>query len=172
PMPHPLWTRTTPRRSPRLAWRTSAAPSCSLSCAATSWCVRRRRRGGLVTAVAAGAVLFIGTLAAWGATALDAHKAPRALVRELESSRTEREVRVAAYRYFQPSLVFYCRREVYHFDEEEQVLEFLRWPVQVYLFLPEAVWRPLADKVPGPHRVVARQHDLYRNCDVVVVTNR
>jgi hypothetical protein len=89
----------------------------------------------------------------------------------LQADQTEREIRVGCFQYFQPSLVFYCRREVLRFTEEEQALEFLRYPLPVYLLLPATVWDGLEGKVRGPHRLLARHRDLYRGCEVVLVTN-
>jgi 4-amino-4-deoxy-L-arabinose transferase-like glycosyltransferase len=136
------------------------------------WCLRRQNRGGVVLATATVAVLFTGALLAWGGVAVDAHKAPRVLVELSQARQTEREVRVGCYQYFQPSLVFYCQREVQRLDSEAQALEFLRCPLQVYLFVPASAWRSLEGKVRGPYHLLAQQRDLYRRYEVVVVTNR
>ncbi len=117
-------------------------------------------------------VLFVAGLLAGGGVALDSYKAPRSLVQVLQADQAEPEIRVGCYQYFQPSLVFYCRREVYRFTEEKRALEFLRGPLPVYLFVPAADWSVLKDKITGPHRELGRHHDLYRGCDVVLVTNR
>src|SRR5438552_3929697 len=103
------------------------------------WSLRRRGRCSFVGAVTAVAAVFIGTLAAFGGVALDQHKAPRLLVRWSGARQTDREVRVACYQYFQPSLVFYCGREVQILPSEREALEFLRCPLPVFLFLPETV---------------------------------
>jgi 4-amino-4-deoxy-L-arabinose transferase-like glycosyltransferase len=139
---------------------------------AAAWCLHRRRYGGVVTALVASAVGFVGALAAWGAGAVDAHKAPRPLVQALHAEPGERECRVACYAYYQPSLVFYCHRQVGRLTAEAEALEFLNYPLQVYLFLPAAAWEDLAGRVGGPHHILGRHRDLYRGCDVVVVTNR
>src|SRR5262249_15277140 len=78
-----------------------------LGAAAAAWWAARRQRGRVAAAVAATAVAFTGTLAAWGAAAVDAHKAPRALVEAYHLCQRDRDVRVACHQYFQPSLVFY-----------------------------------------------------------------
>ena len=59
--------------------------------------------------------------------------------------RTRRAARcgVAAFAYFQPSLIFYCQREVRRLDTEQQALDFLRGPLPSYLFLPVEQWRSL-----------------------------
>ena len=81
------------------------------------------------------------------------------------------EVRVAAFDYFQPSLVFYCGREVQQLFSDRQALDFLRTPLPTYLFCPAETWDRLAPHAAGPVAPVARHRDLYRGCDVVVVTN-
>jgi hypothetical protein len=136
------------------------------------WCAHRQYRTGFMASVAMTAIIFVGTLFAGGAVSLDKHKAPRILVETAHAQQTHAEVRVGAFAYFQPSLVFYCRREVTRLESEGQALEFFRTPLPIYLFLPAAVWETLAPKVEGPYQVLGCQRDLYRHCDVLVVTNR
>jgi 4-amino-4-deoxy-L-arabinose transferase-like glycosyltransferase len=136
------------------------------------WCARRQWRDGLVASVAGAATAFTGALAAGGSVALDHFKSARPLVQIVQAHQTEREVRVGLYGYYQPSLVFYVRREVQRLEEEADALEFLRYPIPVYLFMPAPVWQGLEPKVQSPHQVLARHHDLYKGCDVVVVSNR
>jgi hypothetical protein len=124
-----------------------------------------------VTVSALTAVLFVGSLAAWGSGAVEAYKAPRYLAGALPADHQERDIRVGSYQYFQPSLVFYCRREVSPLLGEPKALEFLRRPLPVYLFVPAVVWQEMEDRVQSPHRVLGRRRDLYRNVDVVLVTN-
>ena len=54
----------------------------------------------------------------------------------------------------------------------KEVREFLGSPLPVYLFVPAPIWDHLESSVTGRHRVLGRQRDFYRGCDVVVVTNR
>jgi 4-amino-4-deoxy-L-arabinose transferase-like glycosyltransferase len=143
--------------------------------AAAWWCLGRGRRLGVVVSLTAAGVSFLGVLAAWGASALEGHKAPKPLAQaaaQFDGDLSAREVRVASYQYFQPSLVFYCRREVRQLQHEDETLEFLSNPLPVYLILPAAHWQALEARVPGTHRVLGQCRDLYQNCDVVVVTNR
>lgn len=143
-----------------------------LGAGAAWWYSRRLQRARAIGALAVMAVVFVGSLAAWGSSALDAYKAPRALVELAQAQQTESEIRIGCYQYFQPSLVFYCRREVHSLESEEKVLEFLKNPLPAYLFTPASVWESLEGKIATEHRVLARRRDLYRHCDVVVVTNR
>lgn len=140
--------------------------------AVAGWCLVRRHRNGLIAVVTTTAALFLGPLFAWGGTALDAFKAPRPLVLGAAADQSTREIRVGSYHYFQPSLVFYCRREVQRIETEEKALEFLSAPIEVYLFLPESEWKQLEAKAPQAVRRVASHRDLYRRIEVVVVTNR
>jgi 4-amino-4-deoxy-L-arabinose transferase-like glycosyltransferase len=140
--------------------------------AAAWWQLRRPRRRGILVSLTATSIVFIGGFFALGSLALDNHKAPRTLIQTAQAQQTDRDIRVGCYQYFQPSLVFYCRREVQRFQNERQVLEFLRCPLRVYLFLPATTWTNLQSKVSGPHHLVARHEDLYRHCEVVVVMNR
>src|SRR5262249_33635158 len=62
--------------------------------AVAGWrCLWTDRRTGLVMTVAVSGVAFLGLLAAGGASALEAYKAPRELVRDVRTDLTEQEVR-------------------------------------------------------------------------------
>lgn len=143
-----------------------------LGTATTWWSLQRRQHAALMASLTGSCFVFIGGLFAWGSLAVDAHKAPRALIQSSQVQRTDRDIRVGCYQYFQPSLVFYCRREVQRLQNDEQALEFLRCPLPVYLFLPAATWDSLRARIFVPHHVLARHEDLYRHEDVVVVMNR
>jgi hypothetical protein len=136
-----------------------------------AWCLRRGDRGTFVTASAATAVAFVGLIAAFPAGEMDRYKAPRELVRASGVGDPGREVRLAGFDWFQPSVVFYARREVKRLHTPEKAVEFLAVPTPGYLFVPEPTWEQLAKFVTVPHRVAARQFDMYRNCTVLVVTN-
>ena len=83
------------------------------------------------------------------------------------------DIRIGAYQLeYLPSLHFYCQRNIKHCTDPAQVRQFLRTPLPVYLFVPAPAWDQLRGQVDGPHRVLARHRDLYRNWDVLVVTNR
>ncbi|MBV9122954.1 MAG: glycosyltransferase family 39 protein [Planctomycetes bacterium] len=137
-----------------------------------AWLVRRGQIGALIAVFAGTAVLFLVPLAGWGSLAIDQYKAPRPLTQSCHTQQTERDIRIGWYQYSQPSLVFYSRRKVESLEDEARVLEFLRYPVPVYLFVPESAWEVLKDKVRGRHHLLGRHHDLYRRCEVVVVTNQ
>src|SRR5262249_44798905 len=159
------------RRYPELgAWAClGAVPGLG---AIVAWeCVRRQQRDRFVGVVAITAILFLGLLAGGGSTALEPYKAPRDLTRAYQARQSQQDIRIGCYRYFQPSLVFYCQRQVDSLEQEQQALEFLRCPLEVYLFVPAPVWRELEAKVPRPCRLVDRRRDLYTNSEVVVVTN-
>jgi hypothetical protein len=127
---------------------------------------------GTVTSLATCAVAFVGALAALPARTVDEHKAPRELVAAAGARRPDAEVRIATFEYFQPSLVFYCEREVSQLFSEQQALDFLRGPLPAYLFCPASVWERLAPRAAAPVTAVARHYDFYRGYDIVVLTNR
>ncbi|HEY7314380.1 MAG TPA: glycosyltransferase family 39 protein [Gemmataceae bacterium] len=139
--------------------------------AAAVWCVRRGRRGGLIGCVTAAGVVFTATIAFWGLGKVDAFKAPRPLARALPEDYLYREVRVGAFGYFQPSLVFYCQREVYCPDNPISAVQFLHTPLPVYLFVSEEMWGQLRTFAPASYRLVARHRDLYNGRVVLLVTN-
>jgi 4-amino-4-deoxy-L-arabinose transferase-like glycosyltransferase len=138
----------------------------------TGICLWRRRRTPAVTVFAATNTLFLALVAALGPVSLEGYKAPRELVRTFHDDLIEHDVRVGAFEYFQPSLVFYCQREVHKLGNEQEMLQFLDYPLKVYLILPAARWEQLQSRVPPSCHLLGRRHDLYRHCDVVLVTNR
>jgi hypothetical protein len=144
-----------------------------LAAAAAGWCLWRQCRGAVVGVVTASAVVLTGVLAAWGSAAVEAHKASRPLAQVIRAPEAEPDIRVGCYQYFQPSLVFYCGREVVQIENPRQALDHLRGPLPAYLLVPADEWENnLRPRLHEPHRVVGRHRDLYRGCDVVVVTNR
>ena len=137
-----------------------------------AWFLRRGDRRGFLTAAVASSVAFVGLLAAFPPGVMDHYKAPRDLVRDSGVGDPRRDVRVGAVDWFQPSVVFYARREVEKLPTPETAAEFLAVPTPGYLFVPAPAWDGwIAGKVTVPHRIAARHFDFYRNCDVLVVTN-
>jgi hypothetical protein len=141
--------------------------------AAAAWlCLRRQTRNGVLLSLGSSAVLFVAAAAIWFTAALDDFKAPRALVEEAQARHDREEVHIGCYEWYQPSLVFYCRREVELLPHECDALAHLECPLPAFLFLPAPAWERLESKVATPCRLVARHWDLYRNCEVVVISNR
>jgi 4-amino-4-deoxy-L-arabinose transferase-like glycosyltransferase len=143
-----------------------------LAAAGLAWCVRRDRRTGFVMGLAATAAAYVGALATFPTRVIDAQKAPRALVAAAGASQPGEEVRIATLAYFQPSLVYYCRREVSELANAEQAATFLRSPWPAYLFCPANLGEELAAASGGLLQIRSRHHDLLRGGDVVVVSNR
>jgi 4-amino-4-deoxy-L-arabinose transferase-like glycosyltransferase len=141
--------------------------------APAAWCFWHKTKfQGMLACLTITSVFYVGALICGGSVSLDQHKAPRTLVAEAQARDEDHDIRIGAYRYFQPSLVFYCRREVECLSTDEAALEFLRQPLPVFLFVPRDVWASLKAKAGAPVKLLARHEDLYRRCEVVVVTNR
>jgi 4-amino-4-deoxy-L-arabinose transferase-like glycosyltransferase len=136
------------------------------------WRLARQDRAGSVAAFTTAALLSLGVVAANGGASFNARKSPEALARIIEEDYSDPEVRIGARHFFHPSLVFYCRREVQRFENDEQALEFLQYPVPVYLLIPAIEWDRLETQVDRPYRLLGRQPDFYRKLDIVVVTNQ
>jgi hypothetical protein len=132
----------------------------------------RSQRSRCLAASAVAVVLFVACIAAFPTVRLDEHKAPRELIEQAGACQPKQEVRLGALQYFEPSLVFYGRREVQKLSSWGEAADFLSLPYPAYLFVPEPIWRELARVLPIPHRELARRYDLLKNCDVLVVTNR
>jgi 4-amino-4-deoxy-L-arabinose transferase-like glycosyltransferase len=137
----------------------------------SGWLLRKGQTTKMLASLAGMAVLFVGVLATWGTSHVDAFKAPRPLVQEAGACQTDRDIRIACYQFYQPSLVFYCHREVRVLNDEMEVLEFLRTPLPIYLFVSAQAWENMKDKIQAPHRLLARHRDIYKGIDVLVITN-
>jgi hypothetical protein len=92
------------------------------------------------------------------------------LVEAAGACRPADEIRIACLAYFQPSLVFYCRREVSEVFTTQQALDLLRGPLPAYVFCPAEMGDALG--ILGHYRVTGRFRDLYLGKDVVIVTNQ
>lgn len=136
------------------------------------WCVYQQQRMAALVTLVLSSVMFLAPLAAWGAKTLNDYKAPRALALAIQQRQSEREIRIASFNYSQPSLLFYCGREVRYLAHEDEIREFLRTPLQVFLVTPAPAWDYLSGKVDPKVQTLGRFRDMYLNCDIVVVTNR
>jgi 4-amino-4-deoxy-L-arabinose transferase-like glycosyltransferase len=136
------------------------------------WCLRRQHRAGLIGAVAFSSVLFLASLAAWGTPIISSYRAPRSLVAALPADQLQRDVRVGCFDFYQPSLVFYCQREVQRLEiNETDLRKFLGRPLPSYLFLRAATWEAIQAQGIAAGRVVGRHYDLYDNQEIVLVAN-
>lgn len=140
--------------------------------AALAWRWRMLPRSGWASAtLTLGAVAYLGLIISFPTQLIDARKAPRDLLAAASFPQPEREVRLAAFEYFQPSLVFYAQREVTPLPSVDAAKAHLASALPSYLIVPARSLQKVIDESQG-HRVVARQHDLYRNLEVVVIANR
>jgi len=138
---------------------------------AAQGCARRGWRNGMIGCVAAAGVIFTATLASWGVNLVDRLKASRPLAQALPADHLYREVRLGAIGYFQPSLVFYCQREVQHPENALQIVELLYTPLPVYLFVSAQAWEKWRAIAPSSYRLAARHFDLYSGQEVLLLTN-
>jgi 4-amino-4-deoxy-L-arabinose transferase-like glycosyltransferase len=140
--------------------------------AAMARALQRDNRDRVVLATAVTCVLFVGVLVTFPGEVVDQQKAPRELVRTSGADNPDRDQRLAAYGWFQPSVVYYTGREVAVLESPAAVEAFLAVPTPGYLFVPEPVWQEqFAARVRFPLRVAARHHDFLEKCDVLVISN-
>jgi 4-amino-4-deoxy-L-arabinose transferase-like glycosyltransferase len=130
------------------------------------------RRTKAVISLCSLSVAFVVGIIGFAAIGVDAAKAPRSLTSAAGTMRRDRDIRLASYQYTQPSLVFYNQREIRPLPSEQQVVQFLNFPLPSFLFIPEPVWQDLQREGLAIGEPIARHHDLYRNCEVLVIANR
>ncbi len=142
------------------------------SAAAGWWYTRKGNRPAVVGVLIAGTVAFVVTLSAFVAQEVDKQKAVKVLVEQSGARALDREVRIASLDYSQPSVTFYTARRVERLHTPEAAAEFLSFDIESYLFVPEPLWvEHLSGKVPRG-RIATKRYDFYRNCVILVVTNR
>ena len=98
--------------------------------------LRCQRRAAMLATVSIAAVVFLGLVVAGPMHLVDAQKATKPLVAMAGACRPSDEVRVASFCYFQPSLVFYCRREVVELLTERVCARFSARPISFVLGMP------------------------------------
>ncbi len=137
------------------------------------WFLRRNQRSALVGTIAVTSVLFVAGNAAFPSVTFDAYKAPKALVESAQACRPQDEIRLGSFEWFQPSVVFYGKREVRKLQSHDELLDFLRLKLPVYLFIPEEQWNLVLQRSDVPaSRIVAKHYDFLRNYAVLVISNR
>ena len=136
--------------------------------------LRRDQKNRLVGSLAMSAVAFLALLASFPVAQFDHFKAPQELVAQAGLAEPNRDIRLYTLQWFQPSIVYYSRREVERVHNWQQVSNCLSMRHPVYLFVPEPVWNKIQDDQPGArnYRTVARQFDYLKNCHILVVTNQ
>ncbi|HMF19990.1 MAG TPA: glycosyltransferase family 39 protein, partial [Gemmataceae bacterium] len=135
--------------------------------------LQRQNATGVIVCLATAIFAFFVPMAAWATATLNRHKAPRPLVEQAGALVRDKEIRIGCFHMeYLPSLNFYCQRDVIHHEDVPHVVDFLRYSVPVFLFVPENDWVEIEKSFRTPHRVVARHYDLYHAYHVVVVSNQ
>ncbi len=133
------------------------------------WTWRKSRNNALL-ALGFTATLFTGLLGAWNGRTFNRYKAAEALAGALPADHLKHEVRLGAYDWFQPSLVFYAQRRVDRLGGSTEARLFLEQPLPAYLAISARAWDELRPSVPRAQEM-ARRYDMYRRTDVVLVAN-
>jgi 4-amino-4-deoxy-L-arabinose transferase-like glycosyltransferase len=135
--------------------------------------LRRGNTPGVIGTLMAATMVFTMPMAVWASATLNRHKAPRPLVQKAGALQRQQEIRIGGWQLeYLPSLNFYCQRDVTHHKTEQEAADFLRFPIPVFLFVPEPDWQSLTKIVHCPYRIIGRHHDMYHACNVLVITNR
>jgi 4-amino-4-deoxy-L-arabinose transferase-like glycosyltransferase len=134
--------------------------------------LRHDRRDAMLATLTVTATVFLTVITGGVVAGLNDHKPTRILAKELPADHEYREIRVAAFHYDRPTLVFYCRREVPKIHEVSEAQHLMGSVYPAYLFVPESRWRKMEGQMPKGVKVLGRCPDLYaRGEEVLVVTN-
>ncbi|MFQ3591992.1 MAG: glycosyltransferase family 39 protein [Gemmataceae bacterium] len=139
--------------------------------ALASWFQDQGRRTAVLTTLTSGAVVFLLLIGVGVLPAIEQSKATKKLAAALPADLKSREARLVAWEYFQPSLVFYCQREIKRVEQVNELLGYMNLPQETYVFLPERLL-PVLEKRTKAFDVLARHKDFYTGRMIVVVRNR
>ena len=132
----------------------------------------KKNRIATLAILCLGSIGFTGALGAWNGSNLNEIKAPKMLSQLLPDDHLTREIVIATHDWFQPSITFYCKRQINTLISEEEVKQFLEQPIPAYIFMPEKKWDAIALKHPLRAKKIGQATDFYRNCNVVLLTNQ
>ncbi|MFO0879989.1 MAG: glycosyltransferase family 39 protein [Gemmataceae bacterium] len=132
----------------------------ALACA---WLLVRGSRESFLVSLLAASTAFVSFVTGGAFAPLNVVKPQAPLVAMLPADQEYREVRLGAFRYDRPTLVFYCRREVRRLEVPDQARQFLAEPLPTYLFVEEAKWKEIESQMPKGVRVLASHPDFYKN---------
>jgi len=137
------------------------------------WFHRQERRTAMIGSLAASALLTTALMTGGALAAVESCKAVRILVAQAGAYQPQREIIIGCLNLEHlPSFNFYCQRDIKHCRSERETLTLLKHPLPVYVFLPAKKWESLSARIRSPHQVLGRHRDIYKNDDIVVVTNR
>jgi 4-amino-4-deoxy-L-arabinose transferase-like glycosyltransferase len=131
--------------------------------------VRARRRDLALRSMGVGSVSFVACICAFPAVALNDYKAPESLVLECGLPQHDCDVKLASFKWFRESAVFYSKREIQKLKSVEELQRHLSLTVKSYAFVTEKEYDKIADDLK-PCRVVARRYDLLIGTDILVIT--
>ncbi len=144
-----------------------------LSAIAGWWFVRKGNRPAVIASLVVGTFAFVGVLSAFAPQEVDNRKAVKPLVIASGARALDREARVGSTDFHQPSITFYTARRVERLNDPQAAADFLAFDIETYLLVPEPFWTTeVRPRMTKPWREAARHYDFYRNCDVLVITNR
>jgi 4-amino-4-deoxy-L-arabinose transferase-like glycosyltransferase len=134
--------------------------------------LQRGYRLGALTTLVSMTVVLLAAAVDFAVPAFDVEKSSRPLSQIIRERTQEPDLRLGAFNCFEPSLVFYCQREVIDIDSEEAALQFLRFQTQVCVVMSTQDWMRLQKRAGQECHVLGQARDLYSSQRLVVVTNR
>jgi hypothetical protein len=161
------------RTIPDLAWLAwlGVIPVVGAIAAWSAW--RSDNRQAAITSFMVSGVSFIAVGAALGPTLIEPARVSPRLAQTILQNQSEREIRVACYGWFQPSIVFYVRRPVANLREAEAARAWLDHPLESYLIVSRPWWEErLAPTLKLRVTVLAGYWDFTRRREVLVIVNR
>ncbi len=137
-----------------------------------TWLWKDGQAGKILPILTVLAILFTGSFAAWGVTAIDKHKSTKPLIEIVKKHREGEEIRIGTFDHFHPSLVFYSQQPVKQLFSVEDAVAFVEYPMPVYLLTPSTHLESVRKKSTTTIREIGRHYDFYKGKEVVLITNR
>lgn len=132
--------------------------------------LRRQNRDGFLRVTTLAALALVA-LALLPALEMERYKASRSLVRTAHLADSTRDIRLASFGWFKPTVVFYSQRQVQRLTGVDDLRAFLANPTPAYLFVPENLWANLQQPLNIAWREAARHYDFYTHQTILVVSN-
>jgi len=114
-------------------------------------------------------VLFTATFIAYGAWRVDRHKNDRPMMAQIREQVGSDPVRIASYRHFNSTYVFYAERQVDEIGNLDQLRHYLQSGQPTYLLVRDDEWENIADSLPADTRVVSRRPRFLRPGELILL---
>ena len=128
---------------------------------------RKEKRRRFAVTLAATAFVFVAAVLVWGANRIDRYQNARPLIQSLQRQ-TQGQYQIAAFRFLEPSLVFYARQRIDLLQTSDQVTSFLSRSGS-FLITTETGFTELSQSGSNTPSALSRQRRFLRYGDLLIL---